>query len=59
MLHCNLKMLDKLEVLEEKEKRKWEEAEKAVQLAMQVATTANSFMLFIKEELRSISMSLS
>ena len=59
MLRQGLKTLDKLEALEEKEKRKQEEAKKAAQPAMQVAATADSFMPFTKEELRLISMSSS
>ena len=57
MLYQGLKTLNELEALKEKEKQEQEEAKRAAQLAMQVATTINLFMLFIKEELCLIDIS--
>jgi hypothetical protein len=60
MLRQGLKMLDKLEALEEKEKLEHKEAKKLVYAAMQVAATSNTlFALLIEEELCTISISLS
>jgi hypothetical protein len=53
-------MLNKLEVLEEKEKQEYKEAKKSVQAAMQVAAISNTlFVLLTEEELCTISISLS